>query len=82
LFSIFSVITKNLKYTIMVSKAQEKQWQAESDAEVMARYQEILEDKTRMARAMKVAKQRAEDLTKRANAMQSVARTKVSGRKK
>jgi hypothetical protein len=82
LFSIFSVITKNLKYTIMVSKAQEKQWQAESDAEVMARYQEILEDKTRMARAMKVAKQRAEDLTKRANAMQSVAKTKVGGRKK
>jgi hypothetical protein len=48
----------------------------------MARYQEILEDKTRMARAMKVAKQRAEDLTKRANAMQSVAKTKVGGRKK
>lgn len=66
----------------MVSKTQEKQWQAESDAEVMARYQEILGDKSRMARAMKVAKQRAEDLTKRANAMQNVARTKVGGRKK
>jgi hypothetical protein len=48
----------------------------------MARYQEILSDKGRMNRAMKVAKQRAEDLTKRANAMQSVAKFKNGGRKK
>jgi hypothetical protein len=66
----------------MISKADERKWQAESDAETMARYQEILSDKGRMNRAMKVAKQRAEDLTKRANAMQSVAKFKNGGRKK
>jgi hypothetical protein len=66
----------------MISKSEERKWQAESDAETMARYQEILSDKGRMNRAMKVAKQRAEDLTKRANAMQSVAKFKNGGRKK
>jgi hypothetical protein len=66
----------------MISKSDERKWQAESDAETMARYQEILSDKGRMNRAMKVAKQRAEDLTKRANAMQSVAKFKNGGRKK
>jgi hypothetical protein len=60
---------------------QELQWQAESDANTMAEYQQILSDKTRMNRAIKVAKQRANDLSKRASAMQSVASTKV-GRKK
>lgn len=54
---------------------QDLQWQAESDASTMARYQEILGDKARMNRAIKVAQQQAKDLTKRANAMQSVART-------
>lgn len=56
---------------------REEQWQAESDAHTMAQYQEILSDKARMARAIKVAKKQAEDLSKRASAMQSVARTKT-----
>lgn len=50
-------------------------WQAESDAHTMAAYQEIINDKSRMARAIKVAQQQARDLTKRANAMQNVAKT-------
>jgi hypothetical protein len=50
-----------------------KKWQAESDASTMATYQEIINDKQRMQRAIKVAKDRAKDLNKRANAMQSVA---------
>lgn len=53
----------------------EMKWQAESDAHTMAAYQEIINDKSRMARAIKVAQQQARDLTKRANAMQSVAKT-------
>lgn len=55
---------------------QDLQWQAESDASTMARYQEILGDKARMNRAIKVAQQQAKDLSKRATAMQNVARTR------
>ena len=57
-------------------------WQAESDADTMARYQEIMGDKARMNRAIKVAKAKATDLSKRANVMQSVARTKSSTKRK
>ena len=56
---------------------QEQQWQAESDASTMATYQEIINDKARMQRAIKVANKKAQDLTKRASAMQSVAKTKA-----
>lgn len=61
---------------------QDLQWQAESDAHTMAQYQEILGDKARMSRAIKVAQQQAKDLNRRAVAMQNVAQTKSSGRKK
>lgn len=60
-----------------ISKAQERKWQAEEDAHTMARYQEIMSDKARMSRAMKVAKQQASDLNKRAVAMNKVASTRV-----
>jgi len=56
-----------------VSKSQEQKWQAESDASTMATYQEIINDKARMNRAIKVAKDRAKDLNKRASAMSNVA---------
>lgn len=59
-----------------MNSKQEQQWQAESDARTMASYQEILGDKARMQRAIKIAKQQAADLSKRYNAMQSVAQTK------
>lgn len=55
---------------------QERQWQAEEDARTMARYQEILGDSQRMGRAVKVAKQQAADLNKRATAMTKVAATR------
>lgn len=58
----------------------EIQWMAEQDAHTMARYQEIIGDKKRMNRAIKVAEKQARDLNERASAMQSVARTKA-GRK-
>ena len=63
----------------------EQQWQAECDARTMAQYQEILSDKARMSRAIREANKQAADLSKRANAMQTVAKTKAprtSSRKK
>lgn len=58
--------------------SEELRWQAESDAQTMASYQEIMGDKARMNRAIKVAKSKAADLTKRASAMQNVAKTKTT----
>lgn len=65
----------------MISKSKEQQWQAESDASTMATYQEIINDKARMSRAVKVAKSKAADLTKRASAMQNVARVRTIKKK-
>lgn len=62
-----------------MSKQEEQRWQAESDADTMARYQEIIGDKARIGRAVKIAKQRASDLTKRATAMQNVAKFSKGG---
>ena len=56
--------------------AEQKRWQAESDAETMARYEEIMNDSMRRSAAVKVARQRAEELTKRANAMTKVSQSK------
>ena len=66
----------------MKISSNEKDWQAESDAHTMAAYQEIMSDKARMNRAIKVAQQQAKDLNKRAAAMQTVANTKPTRRKK
>ncbi len=60
----------------------EQRWQAESDASTMATYQEIMSDRARMNRAIKVAKSKAADLSKRASAMQNAAKTKATGRRK
>lgn len=56
--------------------ADEKRWRAESDADTMARYEEIMADASRRKAAMSMAKKRADELTKRANAMNRVASTK------
>lgn len=70
------------KISMASQKRDELRWQAESDAQTMASYQEILGDKARMNRAIKVAKSRAADLTKRASAMQNVAKTKTTSSKR
>lgn len=70
------------KISMASQKRDELRWQAESDAQTMASYQEIMGDKARMNRAIKVAKAKAADLTKRASAMQSVAKTKTSSSKR
>lgn len=54
--------------------AEERRWRAEDDAETLARYQAIVEDKNRLREATKVAKQKATDLQRRANAMSKVAK--------
>ena len=64
-----------------ITKADRQRWQAEEDASTMARYQEILGDKARMNRAIKVANKQADDLTKRANALKNVGKTQLSGKK-
>lgn len=66
------------KISMASQKRDELRWQAESDAQTMASYQEIMGDKARMNRAIKVAKSKAADLTKRASAMQNVAKTKTT----
>lgn len=66
----------------MVSRNKELQWQAENDANTMVNYQEIMRDKARMNRAIKVAKSKAADLTKRASAMQNVVKTKTTSSKR
>lgn len=59
-----------------VKSSDELKWQAESDARTMAQYQEILQDKARMNRAIKEANKQAADLQKRTNAMKAAAGTK------
>ena len=54
----------------------EKEWQAEEDAYTMARYEEIMADSARKNSAIKAAREKADDLNKRASAMSKVAGTK------
>ena len=56
---------------------EELQWRAEDDARIMAQYQEIMRDKARQKRAIKVAEKQAKDLQKRANDMKKVANKKT-----
>ena len=49
--------------------ADELKWQAEDDARIIERYNEIINDKPRLERAMKAAKKQVENLTERANAL-------------
>lgn len=55
-------------------KKDEEQWQAESDARMLANYQELLDDKPRLKRALKQAKKEEENLNKRAKAMAKAAK--------
>ena len=59
-----------------IKNSDDLRWQAESDARTMAQYQEILQDKARMNRAIKEANKQAADLQKRTNAMKAAAGTR------
>lgn len=63
-----------------ISKSTEQKWQAESDANTLATYQEIINDKARMQRAIKIAQDQAKALNKRATAMSNVASFKNGGK--
>lgn len=56
----------------------ELRWRAEEDARTLGRYQEIISDKDRLNRALKVAEKQADDLTERASAL----RKSITGVKK
>lgn len=43
-----------------MAKFNEKEWQAEADAELMARYEELMTDAVRVGRARKAASKKAE----------------------
>lgn len=55
---------------------QEREWRAMDDARIMAQYQEIMQDKARMNRAVKQANKEANELQKRASVMKRVANKK------
>ena len=61
---------------------EDKKWQADYDAETMARYEEIMSDAKRKAAAIKAAKEKASDLNKRADIMNRVVKGKTIPRKK
>ena len=62
--------------------SEDKKWQADYDAETMARYEEIMSDAKRKAAAIKAAKEKASDLNKRADIMNRVVKGKTTPRKK
>lgn len=47
-------------------------WQAEEDVRVLEKYQDILNDKKRKAKALKAAQNKASDLQKRAEALKKL----------
>lgn len=57
-----------------MNKSEQQKWQAQDDAMTMARYQEIMSDRARMQRAIKVAKKQAEDLSKKVATLNAVAK--------
>ena len=63
-------------------RKRELEWRAEDDARIMAQYQDIMKDKARMDRAVKVARKQAKDLQERANTMKRVAKTNKKNDKK
>jgi wobble nucleotide-excising tRNase len=67
---IFANIKKNKE--VMTNKKmteEELRWRAEEDARTLERYQEIMNDKSRLERAMKQAQKTIDNLQQRANAM-------------
>lgn len=59
----------------MTPAKSEKDWQAENDAETLARAAEIKADKKRMSAAASAAKKMVDDAAVRTKALKRVART-------
>ena len=62
--------------------SEQLRWQAESDADIMARYEEIMSSSSRRNAAIKVAREQAANLNKRASVMSRIASSKPSTKKK
>ena len=60
---------------------QELLWRAQSDADTMARYDEIMSDSKRRTAAVKAAKDQAGKLNKQAAAMTRVSKKTNGGKK-
>lgn len=60
-----------------MNKREQQKYQAQDDAYTMARYHEIMADKSRARRAVKAAQQQASGMEKQAQAMRSAAKVKV-----
>jgi hypothetical protein len=58
-----------VKKTSKELSKEELEWQAESDARIIANYNEIINDKARLARALKAAQREVDNLTERADAL-------------
>lgn len=77
---IINFIKDNFNLEFMATRTkEEKDWQARSDAQTMAEYQSILQDKARLNRAVKEAKRQASDLNKRASLMGKIGNVRASG---
>ena len=59
-----------------------KKWQAYEDAEILARYQDIMDEKKKKRAAILEAKNKAKDLNKRASLMQRAAGGKITTKNK
>lgn len=55
---------------------EELEWRAQDDARILAQYQEILSDKSRLSRAKKAASKEVQNLNNRLKIMQKVSNTK------
>lgn len=62
--------------------SEQLRWQAENDADTMARYEEIMSSSSRRNAAIKVAREQAANLNKRASVMSRIASSKPSTKKK
>lgn len=62
--------------------SEQLRWQAENDADTMARYEEIMSNSSRRNAAIKVAREQAANLNKRASVMSRIASSKPSTKKK
>ena len=64
----------------MAVSKEEQDWKAESDARTIADYNEIINDKPRLKRAMAAAEKQVSDLTERAKAL-NMSLTGLKGKK-
>lgn len=65
-----------------ISKTEQQQWQTESDVHILEQYEQLLNDKPRMSRAVKMAEKRASELKSRASALQNIVKGRGSKRGK